>query len=404
MSRIRDVTHHDIFRHPEHCVNQIATRVVASGEVIAVFNEERFPYHHDSGQTLLTRSADGGLTWSAPKIVLSWSDKTGNWDCGFCDLADGTWLVNMTITGHFKRGIRPDGVSWAAQPNTKEWGDWTWAYKLQSWLGTFVVKSTDRGTTWSDPIPVNVRPLKHGGCRLGCWQLPSGSILKGLYGRIRGYEEEGEGETTRSALMRSDDNGENWEYYSTLAYDPASIIDYEEPALVRLADGRLVSTMRTHVNPSGDAKNMVVVVSEDDGFSWTSPKWTNIWGYPSEMIPLQDGRYLMIYGYRRPPYGVRGCISEDGVTWDARNEFVIQEGGVPGKSEGERPGSSRMSPWSGKYGSGSIDWANPGVYQHIGYPSVVQLADGTILASYHEWSEDERPLQYVRCTRFRLDD
>ena len=309
MSRILDVTHHDIFRHSEHCVNQIATRVVASGEVIAVFNEERFPYHHDSGQTLMTRSGDGGLTWSAPEIVLPWSDKTGNWDCGFCELADGTWLVNLTITGHFKRGIRPEGVSWAAQPNTREWGDWTWAYKLQSWLGTFVVKSSDRGRTWSEPYPVNVRPLKHGGCRLGCWQLPSGSLLMGLYGRIRGYEEEGEGETTRSALMRSDDGGENWEYYSTLAFDPASIIDYEEPALVRLADGRLVCTMRTHVNPSSDAKNMVVVVSEDDGFSWTPPKWTNIWGYPSEMIALQDGRYLMIYGYRRPPYGTFAAAS-----------------------------------------------------------------------------------------------
>ena len=78
------------------------------------------------------------------------------------------------------------------------------------------------------------------------------------------------------------------------------------------------------------------------------------------MIALQDGRYLMIYGYRRPPYGTRGCISEDGVTWDAKNEFVIREGGVPGASEADRPGSSRMSPWSGKYGSGAIDWAQPG--------------------------------------------
>ena len=69
------------------------------------------------------------------------------------------------------------------------------------------------------------------------------------------------------------------------------------------------------------------------------------------------------------------------------------------------PQASAMPPsHSGKYGSGSIDWANPGVYQHIGYPSVVQLADGTILASYHEWSEDERPLQYVHRTRFRLAD
>jgi hypothetical protein len=404
MPRIVEVSHHDIFRHPEHCVNQIAARRVASGEIVAVFNEERFPFHHDSGQTLLVRSADGGITWSEPEVVLPWSETEGNWDCGFCELADGTWLVNLTITGFFKRGIRPEGVSWSAHPLTREWGDWTWAYKLQGWLGTYVLRSTDRGRSWSRPIPVNVRPMKHGGCRLGCWQLPDGGILMGLYGRIRGYEEEGEGESTRSALVRSDDGGFNWEYYSTLAYDPASIIDYEEPALLRLADGRLVCTMRTHVNPSGDAKNLVVTVSEDDGFSWSPPRWTDIWGYPSEMIALQDGRYLMVYGYRRPPYGVRGCISEDGVTWKRANEFVIREGGVPGRAAAEKPGSSRMSPWSGKIGSGAIDWHHPGVYQHIGYPSVVQNADGTITCLYHEWSDDERPLQYVRCTRFRLAD
>jgi hypothetical protein len=404
MTRITELSHRTIFVHPEHCINQIAMRSVANGEIIAVCNEERFPFHHDSGQTLLLRSQDGGTTWSPPEVVLPWTETTGNWDCGFCELADGTWLVNLTITGFFKRGVKPEGVSWSAHPQTREWGDWTWAYKTQAWLGTAVLKSGDRGESWSAPIPVNVRPMKHGGCRLGCWQLPSGAILMGLYGRIRGYEEEGEGETTRSALMRSDDGGDNWEYFSTLAYDPASIIDYEEPSMLRLRDGRLVSFMRTHVNPSGDAKNMVFVVSEDDGFSWTPPKWTNIWGYPAETIPLTDGRYLMIYGYRRPPYGVRGIVSEDGLTWDVRNEFVVREGGVPGHSDMERPGSSRMSPGAGKYGGGHIDWRNPGVYQHIGYPTVVQTPDGTIVVGYHEWNEGERPLQYVRATRFHLAD
>src|SRR5262249_34576375 len=90
-----NVSHHDIFRHPEHCVNQIAMRRVKSGEIVAVFNEERFPFHHDSGQTLLTRSADGGVTWSQPEVVLPWSETMGNWDCGFCELADGAWLVNF---------------------------------------------------------------------------------------------------------------------------------------------------------------------------------------------------------------------------------------------------------------------------------------------------------------------
>jgi hypothetical protein len=392
---IRDVSHHDIFRHGEHCINQIATRVLRDGALVAVFNEERFPIHHDSGQTLITQSSDGGLTWSAPTIVLPWTDTTGNWDCGICELDDGSWLVNFTITGFFKRGIRPEGVSWSTGPVTEEHGDWSWTFKTKAWLGTFVVKSRDRGRTWSEPVPVNVRPLKHGGCRLGCWQLPSGSILMGLYGRIRGYEEEGEGETTRSALMRSDDGGDNWEYFSTLAFDPASIIDYEEPSMLRLADGRLVSFLRTHVNPSGDARNMVFVVSDDDGFGWTPPKWTNIWGFPAETIALQDGRYLMIYGYRRPPYGVRGIVSDDGLTWDVKNEFVIREGGVPGNPATERGDASARRR--------RIDWRHPGPYQHIGYPSVAQLPDGTIVASYHEWDDADRPLQFVLCTRFRLD-
>ena len=401
---ITDVSHHTIHAHPEHCVNQIATRVLRSGELIAVFNEERFPFHHDSGRTLLMRSADGGITWQPdpPQIVLDWSDTTGNWDCGICGLADGNLLVNFTLTGFFKRGQQPAQPSWAARPWSERWGDWTWAYKTQGWLGTYVVRSQDGGESWSAPIPVNVRPLKHGGCRLGCWQLPSGALLMGLYGRIRGYGEEGEGESTRSALMISEDGGDHWDYYSTLAYDPASIIDYEEPALLRLKDGRLVCFLRTHVNPSGDAKNLVMVVSDDDGFSWTPPKWTNIWGYPAELIALDDGRYLMVYGYRRPPYGVRGVLSEDGLSWDVKNEFVIREGGVPRFAQADRPGSSMMTPSSGLKNAGAIRFDNPGIYQHIGYPSVAQLPDGTIVASYHEWSEDAEPLQYVRCTRFRL--
>lgn len=402
MTGITGVAHHRIFRHPEHCVNQIGVRALANGDLLAVFNEERYPFHHDSGQTLMTRSKDGGVSWSEPEIVLPWTDTTGNWDCGICELSDGALIVNLTITAFFKRGVHPEQPSWSSNPWSEKWGDWTWAYKTQGWLGTYVLKSTDSGKTWSEPIPCNVRPLKHGGCRLGCWEMPSGALLMGLYGRIRGYGEEGEGETTRSALIRSDDGGRNWEYYSTLAYDPASIIDYEEPSIVKLQDGRLVCFMRTHVNPSSDAKNMVMTISEDEGFSWTPPKWTNIWGYPADMIALEDGRYLMVYGYRRPPYGVRGIVSEDGVTWDVADEFVIREGGVPLRSGSYQPASSLGDVAAGRE-AGAIQHENPGVFQHIGYPTVAQTSDGTIACCYHEWDNEEIPLQFVQCTRFRVD-
>src|SRR6266446_9214615 len=101
MGRIKNVTHQTIFKHEAHCVNQIATRVLANGEIVAVFNEERFPYHHDSGQTLLIRSRDGGKSWDETtlKIVLPWTSTMGNWDCGLAQLADGTLLINLTITG-----------------------------------------------------------------------------------------------------------------------------------------------------------------------------------------------------------------------------------------------------------------------------------------------------------------
>src|SRR5262249_46270552 len=207
-----------------HCFNQVNVRRLRSGELVAVYNEERFPFHHDSGQTVLIRSRDGGATWGDRQVVLPFTDVTGNWDCGIAELADGTLLVDLTIAGYFKRGVRPEQPSWTRGPMTEEWGDWTWSYRTMGWLGTYVLRSTDGGATWSDPIPVNARPLKHAGCRLGAWPMPGGEILLGVYGRIRGYGEGGENEATRAALLRSDGGGMNWEDYSTMACDAAGIV------------------------------------------------------------------------------------------------------------------------------------------------------------------------------------
>jgi hypothetical protein len=381
--KITDVEHQrvDIDENREHAYNQVNVRRLRNGDLVAVYNEERFPFHHDTGQTVMIRSRDAGATWGDRTVVLPYTDTVGNWDCGVCELDDGTLVVNMTMAAYFKRGIRPEQPSWAKGPQHERWGDWSWTYRLLGWLGTYVVRSSDGGATWSDPIPVNARPLKHAGCRLGSWLMPDGELLMGVYGRIRGYGEEGENESTRSALLRSDDGGFNWEYFSTMAFDAASIVDFEEPAIARLADGRIVGLLRTHVNPSGDAKNLAVVVSDDGGFSWSAPRFTNIWGYPAELVALPDGRVLMVYGYRRPPYGVRGCVSADGVHWDVADEFTIREGGVP-----------------------AAHYEHPGIFQHIGYPSVVALDDGSFLAMYHEHTDDARPIQYIASTRFRLVD
>jgi hypothetical protein len=103
---------------------------------------------------------------------------------------------------------------------------------------------------------------------------------------------------------------------------------------------------------------------------------TGLWGYPADVIQLEDGRVLAVYGYRRAPWGVRACVSEDGRRWDPRDEFTVREGGAA-------PPSFRE-------------------YWHIGYPTVAQCADGTVVVAYHQYADDETPIQCMWVTRLRL--
>ena len=69
----------------------------------------------------------------------------------------------------------------------------------------------------------------------------------------------------------------------------------------------------------------------------------------------------MTYGYRRPPLGVRACLSSDcGKTWDLANEIVLRlDGGTP-------PEQNRKV-----------------ADADLGYPTSVQLADGSIFTVYY---------------------
>ena len=167
-------------------------------------------------------------------------------------------------------------------------------------------------------------------------------------------------------VLWSNDKGDSWHNWGTIAIDPAGINDYTEPSLLRLPDGRLISMLRMHQIPRMDPPGgyLHITISEDYGSTWSLPRRTKLWGYPADLINLQDGRVLCVYGRRRyPDPGVRGCVSEDGVTWKPEDEFIVRA--VPDL---------------------------PPALMHIGYPSTVQRDDGTIVTVYHlywwDWEED----------------
>ena len=373
-----------VYKNPElaHALNQVSILTLQNGEVLMGYNEERYPYHSDSGQSCFIKSKDGGKTWDplTKKVVWPYTDVKGNWDCVFSQISDGTILMHTRICGAIAPwGIKSEGEQMLGGPPPGKPG------RLRRQLGYAILKSKDNGNTWTDPIPVNTSPVPDwgisgpfpavsmigaGGSGAGhIIELPDGGLIFALSGRIKPGE-------WSSFLMRSDDKGDNWEYFSTMAYDSAGIIGWGEPGMTRLNNGKLVCLYRTSHLP-GRQDNMWFNYSDNDGITWSSPEKTELWGYPADVLQLQDGRVLAIYGIRKEPWGVRGCISDDGMTWESKNEFVVREGGAAARDSGR-------------------------LYWHIGYPTVTQLKDGTIIAAFHEFSDDKPPIQYLRCTRFTL--
>ena len=91
--------------------------------------------------------------------------------------------------------------------------------------------------------------------------------------------------------------------------------------------------------------------SDDGGGTWVHPFPTHLWGYPPHLLVLADGRVLCSYGYRRPPYGERACVSPDGITWDPANETILSQDAPNGD---------------------------------LGYPASVELGGGKILTVYYQ--------------------
>ena len=80
------------------------------------------------------------------------------------------------------------------------------------------------------------------------------------------------------------------------------------------------------------------------------PHAIGVWGLPSHLLRLNDGRLLMTYGHRRQPFGNQARMSDDGGrTWS--EPMIVSGDGTGGD---------------------------------LGYPSTVQLADGSLLTVWYE--------------------
>ena len=130
----------------------------------------------------------------------------------------------------------------------------------------------------------------------------------------------------RPIVLGSTDAGASWGLLGEIDPTPISptcVMPY--PLIAR--DGRILIAVRRQYEGS-DAYTQVYE-SDDYGRSFRFLSRVNDWGAPASLNQLPDGRLVCVYGYRRPPYGIRARLSEDGGrTWS--DEAVLRDDGGGG--------------------------------------------------------------------------
>jgi len=99
--------------------------------------------------------------------------------------------------------------------------------------------------------------------------------------------------------------------------------------------------------------------TDDEGATWSTPvQVTDPWEIPPDLIELHSGRLLIAFGRRTFPQGVQVMFSDDrGQTWYRPERFIL---------------------------------TSDAMHDH-GYPSSVQLADGTIVTIYYATGNRAHP-------------
>jgi sialidase-1 len=335
-----------------------------NGELWVTWSGGREAHVCPFGRVDAMTSTDEGASWTFPRVLLD--SATDDRDSGVLETAKGTLIVStftsLAYEDHFAKATafaEHTDKGWISKSMPQDqFLKWKAAHTRlndddrKAELGEWIIRSTDGGKSWSTRIPTLVNS-PHGPI-----QLKDGRLL---YAGKKLWAED-----KKIGVAESQDDGLTWQWLSEIPTRKGDKNAYHELHAVEATDGTLIAQIRNH-NEANKGETLQTE-SMDGGKTWTEPHSIGVWGLPSHLLRLRDGRLLMTYGHRRKPYGNQARFSSDnGQTW---GEPLILSG-------------------DGKGGD-------------LGYPSTVELKDGTFLTVWYETMAEPK-LAVLRQAKWKLE-
>ena len=335
-----------------------------NGELIALFLFAE-AFEAPNGTTYVSRSIDGGRTWTLQgplydKSVLGFETT---------DTMKPTVLRDGAIIATGYRFHRHDLEQAIAIPETGGFqpGD------------NIVSFSHDGGRSWTVPACIaRSRPelLELSGA---CVETASGDLVAtaGFYNLPDGTNPSGR----FGALLRSRDKGKTWDD-RTLFVPPSEITPWET-RVCEMQPGRLVAIVWAYDSVNQRHLSNRVVVSHDDGHTWSPMIDTGHMGQASSLMYLGGETLVSIHAHRAEDPGIYVRVVDfTGDRWKVVDEAVIW-----GRSAGAqtRTGQEMSAMFTSL---------------RFGQPSIRRLRSGEFLATH--WSIEEGQGK-IRAHLLRID-
>ncbi len=205
----------------------------------------------------MSRSTDGGQTWSAMKRVMDMGEY-GGLPQDQNGIGDPAVLVDKATNTIWVAGLWVNGI-----PGKSAWGGSKPGLKPGETGQLVLTKSDDDGVTWSQPINITEQ------CKKAEWNLffqgPGNGITMNDGTLVFAAQYKDSDAMPFSTIIYSRDHGKTW------SVGTGAKSNTTEAQVVQLSDGSLMLNMRDNRNrkEKGDQNGRAVSITTDMGQTWT---------------------------------------------------------------------------------------------------------------------------------------